>query len=83
MTVNEISSEWRIFLVREKEVPGGTHANVVVAVAVPVVDEETVRIEVANVDEVAVVGIFDSDGLLVFYDTRDGSSSKMGVCPSR
>jgi len=52
----EISSRWRIFLVREKEVPGRTHANVVVAIAVPVVDVEAVLVEVADTRDVASVG---------------------------
>jgi len=40
------------------EVPGRTHANVVVAVAVPVVDVEAVLVEVADTRNVAdVVGV--------------------------
>ena len=39
----------------ERRLPGGRHADVVVAVVVPVVvDVETVGVEVAHVDAVAV-----------------------------
>lgn len=39
----------------EKEVPRGGNANVVVAVVIrPVVDIETIRVEVADIDTVAV-----------------------------
>ena len=37
------------------EVPGGTHTDVVVAVAVPVVDVETVLVEVADARDVTGV----------------------------
>src|SRR3989338_3328029 len=36
------------FLIGEKEVPGGADANVVVAIAVPIVDVEAVLVEVAD-----------------------------------
>jgi len=41
----------------EKEVPGGGQTDVVIAVVIrPVVDIETVRVEVTDVDAVAVRG---------------------------
>ena len=43
------------FLRKRERLPGGRHAEIVVAIVVPVVvDVETVGIEVANVDMVAV-----------------------------
>lgn len=39
------------------EVPGGTHTDVVVAVAIPVVDVETVLVEVADTRDVTSVGL--------------------------
>jgi hypothetical protein len=55
VTVKEISSKRRIFLVREKKVPGGTNAHVAVAIAVPVVDVEAVLVEVADTRNVVSV----------------------------
>jgi len=44
-----------LFVQTEKEVPGRGKANVVVAVViVPIVDIETIRVELAEVDAVAV-----------------------------
>jgi len=46
----------RAFLnLAEKKVPGGTRANVVVAIAVPVVDIQAVLVEVADTRDVASV----------------------------
>jgi hypothetical protein len=39
------------------EVPGGTHTDVVVAVAVPVVDVEAVLVEVADTRDVTSVDL--------------------------
>ena len=46
---------WRVFL--KMEVPGGTDTDVVVAVAVPVVDVEAVLVEVADTRDVASVDL--------------------------
>lgn len=45
----------RVFL--EIEVPGGTYTDVVVAVAIPVVDVEAVLVEVADTRDVASVDL--------------------------
>ena len=52
------------------EVPGRTNANVVVAVAVPVVDVEAVLVEVADTRDVASVGRRERMLLVPIHITR-------------
>ena len=49
------------------EVPGGTNPDVVVAVAVPVVDVETVLVEVTDTRDITSVG----RNLLVFIYVKE------------